>query len=69
MQAEYTQRRSLYGGEDGVNFSQEHKGIFFITEQLHLLRGWRPEEGETQINVWPKLIIKVYKSNTFYYVA
>lgn len=37
----HTQRRLLYGGEDRVLFSKEHKGVFFITKQFHLLSGWR----------------------------
>lgn len=34
-------RDVLYGGEDGVLFSEEHKGIFFITKQLLLLGSGR----------------------------
>lgn len=37
-----TWRRLLYGGKDGVVFSQEHKGVFLITKQPHLLIRWRP---------------------------
>ena len=38
----FTEKYLLYSGEDRVIFSKEHKGVFFITKQPHLLRGGWP---------------------------
>lgn len=35
---------SLYGGEDRIFRSQEHKRIFLISKESHLLRSWWPEK-------------------------
>lgn len=34
---------SLYGSEDWVVFSQEHKRVFFIAKHPQLFRWWRSE--------------------------
>lgn len=45
LSGHWTHTHSLDGAEDRVIFSQEHKGVFFITKQFQLFRGWGSEKA------------------------